>query len=137
MLINGVKRFYFKEIALALVVSLLIIGVVPKESMAYVVGATAPMETSRAKDMDKVQRLLESKLLAQKLKDAGLTTEEVRQRLDKLSDAELHQFTGQVDNVYPGGGIDIAIVVALLVIVVIVVALLKLSKKKIVIQDAK
>lgn len=129
-----VKRWYFKQIAVAVIFGLLIIGSVPAQSLAYMVDSsvvTAP--ASRAADMDNIQRVLESKLVSQKLSQAGLSMTEIKSRLDRLSDSDLHQFAKQIDSVYPGGD-ALGVIIAILVIVLLVLLILKIQNKKIVIQ---
>ncbi|MDP2690597.1 MAG: PA2779 family protein [Deltaproteobacteria bacterium] len=132
-----IKKMYFRQIALVVAFSMLIIGSIPAKSMAYVVGAEPFMKAvtgvSRAEDMAKLQRVLESKLVAGKLQSVGLTADEVETRVDKLSDSELHQFASQLDSLYPGGD-GLGIVIALLIIVILVMVVLKLADRKIVIR---
>lgn len=133
---DWVKNWYVRQIAWVVVLGLLIIGAVPAKSMAYVVtghNQAAASGVSRAADMDKVQRVLESKLVAEKLTDAGLTMEEVNERLDRLTDAELHQFAGQLDSLYPGGD-GLGVVITILIIVILVLVILKLTDRKIIIK---
>ncbi len=131
---NWIKRLYFKQIAVAVIFGLLIIGSVPTESMAYVVGSNyqeAPV--SRAADMEKVQRVLESKVVSEKLQKVGLSMTEIRARLDKLSDSELHQFASRVNSLYPGGD-ALGVIIGLLIIAILVVLILKLTEHKIILK---
>lgn len=129
-----VKKLYFRQIALALAFSMLIIGSIPSKSMAYVVGVEkAESFSTRAADVDRVQRVLESKLVSEKLSQAGLSMTEIKSRLDKLSDTELHSFASQLDSLYPGGD-ALGVVIALLIIVILVMVILKLADRKIVIR---
>lgn len=131
---NLVKKMYFRQVALVLAFAILIIGSIPAKSMAYVVGAEGVADgSSRAADMATAQRVLESKLVSEKLNDAGLTDSEIKNRLERLSDSELHQFAGQLDSLYPGGD-ALGLVIALLIIVILVMVILKLSDRKIVIK---
>ncbi len=128
-----VKKLYFRQIALALAFSMLVIGSIPSKSMAYVVGVDRAESFSRAADIDRVQRVLESKLVSEKLSQAGLSMTEIKSRLDKLSDSELHSFASQLDSLYPGGD-AFGVVIALLIIVILVMVILKLADRKIVIR---
>lgn len=130
---NWIRNWRTKQIALALIMGLFIIGGIPAESMAYMAGSgNLAVASTRAADMDKVQRLLESKIVAQKLGQAGLSVQEVKTRLAKLSDQDLHSFAKQVDTLYPGG--DLGVVIAILIIVILVLVILKIQNKKIIIQ---
>src|SRR3989304_5337499 len=129
---NRVKRLYFKKVAFVVAFAILMVGSIPAKTMAYVVGAetiNAPVE--RAADMEKVQRVLESKVVAKRLTSMGLTNDEARDRLAKLSDAELHQFAKQIDALYPGGG-GLEILIAMLIIVILVLYILKMTDRKII-----
>ncbi len=133
---NVIRKLYLRQIALVVAFSMLIIGAIPARSMAYMLGAgpavQAATQSTRAEDMAKVQRVLESKLVAGKLQAAGLTPSEVKTRLQKLSNADLHQFASRIDNLYAGG--DFGVVIGLLVIVILVLVILKLMDRKIVLQ---
>lgn len=129
-----IKKICFKQIAVALAVSMFIIGSIPSKSLAYVAGSSAIVDSAqRAVDMENVQRVLESKLVSGKLEQAGLSMTEIKSRLDKLSDADLHQFASQLNSLYPGGD-GLGIVIALLVIIILVLVILKLSNRKLIIQ---
>lgn len=131
---NWVKKLYFKQVAFVVAFAILVIGAIPAKSMAFVVGIetiNAPIE--RAADMEKVQRVLESKMVSDKLTSMGLSADEVRERLAKLTDAELHQFAKQIDSLYPGGD-ALGAIIAILIIVILVLFILKMTDRKIIIK---
>lgn len=127
------KRLYFRQIALVVAFSMFVIGAIPAKSMAYVAGTEAVAASSRAVDMAKVQRVLESRLVADKLEATGLPTAEIMPRIERLTDDELHQFASQLDGLYPGGD-ALGVLIALLVIVILVMVIMKLSDRKIIIR---
>ena len=132
---NFVKRWYFKKIAVVLAFAIFAIGSIPRDSMAYIITSGTDIAASvqtRAADMASVQRVLEAKMIKERLVKMGFSGEEVKSRMDKLSDEELHQFAKKLDTLYPGG--DLGIIVVLLVIVILVMVILKLQDKKIVIK---
>ena len=129
-----IKKLCFKQIAIALAVSMLIIGSIPSKGLAYVTGSSGIVDSAqRAVDMDNAQRVLESKLVAGKLAQAGLSMTEIKSRLDKLSDSELHQFSSRINSLYPGGD-GLGVVIALLVIVILVLVILKIANRKVIIR---
>ena len=127
------KRLYFRQIALVVAFSMFVIGAIPAKSMAYVAGTEAVAAPGRAVDMAKVQRVLESRLVADRLEATGLPTAEIMPRIERLDDDELHQFASQLDGLYPGGD-ALGVVIALLVIVILVMVIMKLSDRKIIIR---
>lgn len=129
-----VKSWYFRQIALVLAFAMLAIGSVPAKSMAYVIGSDEVVaEHSREADIARIQRVLESKLVSDRLSQAGLTQDEINSKISQLSDDEVHSFASQLDSLYPGGD-ALGAVIALLIIVILVLVILKLSDRKIVIR---
>jgi len=86
----------------------------------------------RQEDLSKIQTVLESKMIHQRLADLGLSQEEITSRLAQLSDQEVHQVAGQIDALYAGGD-GLGVVIALLVIAILVVILLQLTGHKVII----
>jgi hypothetical protein len=84
---------------------------------------------TRGADLQRVQTVLESKMIQQRLEELGLTPEEINARLSQLSDAQLHQLATQLDSLMPGGDGGLGIIIALLVIAVLVVLFVYLFKR--------
>lgn len=131
-----VKSRYFRHIAAILAFTMFMIGAVPTRSMAVIVGTDAVLATaehSREADISRIQRVLESKLVADRLQQAGLTQEEIDSRIKNLTDEEVHSFASQLESLYPGGD-AFGVVIALLIIVILVMVILKLADRKIIIR---
>jgi hypothetical protein len=88
---------------------------------------------SRQQDLATLQRALENKLVQERLKALGYSDEEIKARLDQLSDGDLHNFATQIDTLTAGGD-GLGLVIALLVIIILVIIILKLMDKKIVVS---
>lgn len=136
---NWVKSWYFKQIAIVLALAVFCIAAIPARSMAYVVGADlvneagAEISSDRANDLETVQRTLESKIVAKRLSDLGLSTTEVTERLESLTDADLHYFASQIESLNPGGGL-VSGLGAILIILLLVLVALKITDRKIIIK---
>lgn len=91
-------------------------------------GSLGPSDPSiRQQDLQKIQALLEKKVISQRLKEFGLTPEEVASRLSQLSDKEVHQIASRIDELEAGG--DAAgFILGLLLIVLLVILILYLLK---------
>ena len=134
-----IKSLYFKQIAIILIFGLFVIGSMPAESMAYVVGSNydetqSASAFSRAADMAKIQRVLESRIISGKLESMGLSAREIKARLDKLPDSELHQFATRVNTLAPGGDGGLGLIIALLVIAIIVLVVLQLTHHEVIVK---
>ena len=110
-----------------LVVTTFVMAWVPPEGTAMLAPATtsgAGSDPSRAEDLQSIQRVLENKLIQQRLEDFGLTSEEINDKMNRLSDAQLHQMAAQIDALMPGGDVGLITVLVVLLIVLIIVILI-------------
>lgn len=119
-----------------LAIMTLAMGLHPSETVAMLAPALPAAESSsdpvRMADLQKVQAVLESKVVRQRLEDFGLSQEEINARLAGLSDSQLHQFAIDVDAIIPAGD-GLGIVVVLLVIAILAVILVYLLNHRIVV----
>jgi len=127
------KRPIIKYVSWYLIVAMFIIGVTPRVYAGF-----SPSEVmnispiDRASDLQKIQTVLEMKMISERLKALGLTPDEIQKRLSQLSDAQIHQFSLQLDELKVGGD-GFGIVIALLVIAILVVILIYLTGHRVVV----
>ena len=78
---------------------------------------------SRSGDLRTLQRVLENKVVHQRLQDLGFTDEQINSRVNQLSDAQLHQVASQINTLFPGGqdGTVWTIVGILLIVVLVII----------------
>jgi hypothetical protein len=102
-------------------------GMTPTDAYALLMpselatGAVTPAD-QRAADLQQIQSNLESKLVAQRLSDLGLTQDEVQVRMQSLTDDQIHQVAQNLDGVQMGG--DLILILAIVGAVVLILALL-------------
>jgi hypothetical protein len=108
---------------------LISIGGFPVDGIAMLIpsdaGAVTGASSARATDLGTIQATLESKVVAQRLADLGMTTAEVKDRLSALSDEQLHQVAQNIDGLQPGGAL--ILILAIIGAVVVVLAILGLA----------
>ena len=118
-----------------LAVTTLVTGIFPPDASAMLAPPTTAGESgaglNRTADLQKVQSVLEAKVVRQRLEDYGLTAEEINARLSRLSDAQLHQLAMRIDAMIPAGDGGLGIVIALLVIAILAVILIYLLDHRI------
>lgn len=85
--------------------------------------------TKREIDEIKVRRALENKIVAEKLSSRGLSPEEVSQKLDQMSDEQVHQMASLADRIPAGGDAGLGIVITILVIFALVLLIIFLYKR--------
>jgi len=114
---------FLKGLSLYLIIAVFALTL-PAQGWAMLVPAGA--SEGRSTDLAKVQATLESSVVKQRLMDYGLTAEETVNRLNSLSDEQIHQFASNLDSVQAGGDV-LGDVLVILLIVVIVIAILELT----------
>ncbi|MCS7307906.1 MAG: PA2779 family protein [Aquificaceae bacterium] len=122
--------------ALVLSVALWFFAFNSAPAVAGLVGSKPPFEvssTSREEDLSKIQRVLESKEVQEKLKAYGLTKEEVENKLSQLNDEQIHLLAKASDKVLAGGDV-LGFTIGVLIVAILVVVLLRLLNKEIIIR---
>jgi len=127
VLMNGLL---VRRIAMMLVVVMGLISFMPKVEASFVPSDESFSSISRQNDMATIQRALEHKLVKERLKDLGYTDEEIKARLDRLSETEIHSLAAQLDSLLPAGD-GLGVVIALLVIAILVIVILMLTGHRI------
>jgi hypothetical protein len=122
-----------RRIAIMLVVSMALISIVPQVDAAFISSDESFSYNMRQQDTATIKKVLEQKLVKQRLKALGYSEDEVKARLDKLSDNELHRFATQLDALAAGGDV-LGVLVAILVIVGIIALILFITGKRVSIQ---
>jgi hypothetical protein len=98
-----------------------------------------PMGSSKAgsqeiqKDIDTIQRALESKLVQEKLEAYGLTSDEVSAKLSSMTPEQIHMLSVASQDVLAGGD-GLGAVIAVLIIIILIIVILKLMHKEIIIR---
>jgi hypothetical protein len=113
-----------RGIATMLVVVMGLVSLVPRVEASFVPSDQFPSSISRHEDMATIEKALEQKLVRERLKDLGYTEEEIKARLDQLSDAEVHSLASQLDSLMPAGSWEAVVVVILLVAILVVLILM-------------
>ena len=123
--------FILKPVALYLAFAFFLIASIPQNSWAYLVDSQT-LNHSREADINKIQRVLESKMVSQRLSELGLSMDEINSKLQQLSDADIHQFASQLDSLMPGGILEF--IIGVLVIVILVLVILQITGHKVIVK---
>jgi hypothetical protein len=126
---------YMRSIAVYLACAMFIIGIAPRVDASFVPSSVLPIaQTDRAADLATIQKVLEVKVVKERLADLGLTQQEIQSRLSQLSDQQLHSAAQQLDNLKVGGDSGLGIIIALLVIAILVILILQLTGHKVIVK---
>ncbi len=121
------KKTFMKHVTWFLVVAMFVIGITPRVyagfSASEVIGFSA---IDRASDLGKIQNAIETKMIGERLKQIGLTADEIQKKLSQLTDQQIHQLAQQLDELRVGGDsgwVAFGIVIGLAAIAVLVIYL--------------
>jgi len=73
-------------------------------------------------------------MVGERLKEFGLTQDEIRTRLDQLSDPQIHQLALKVDDLRVAADDGLGIIIALLVIAILVIVIIMLTGHRVVVK---
>jgi hypothetical protein len=106
-------------------------------TLAGLVGSLASPDLQasemRAEEMIKIQVALENELVRAKLHAYGLTADEVDQKLDQMTDEQIHLLAQAADDILAGGN-GVGLAIGILLIILLVVVILKLMDKTVVVR---
>lgn len=119
-----------------LVVALVVIGIAQRVFAGFSPSEAIFIEKfDRSSDLIKVQKVLEMKMVGERLKELGFTPNEIQGRLDQLSDEQLHQLALHLDELQVGG--DGGWIAVILLIAILVVLIYYLSGYRLVSRGTK
>ncbi len=124
---------FMKHVSWYLVLAMFIIGIAPRVDAGLAPSdIIALTQVDRTADLGKIQKVLETRAISERLAQFGLTQDEIQKRLTQLSDQQIHQTALQLDDLKIGQD-ALGVIIALLVIAILVVLLLQLTGHKVII----
>jgi hypothetical protein len=128
---KAIRKYVIWYLAVAIVV----IGMTPKVQAGFSPSeAIGLASVERASDLQRIQKFLELKMVGERLKGYGFTSEEIQSRLNSLSDPQIHQLALKIDDWKVGGDSGLGVIIALLVILILVVIVLQITGHRIVVK---
>jgi hypothetical protein len=118
-----VKASWMKCISWYLVAAMFVIGITPRVYAGFSPSEPASLLTfDRSSDLEKIQKVLEIKMVRERLKEFGFTPDEIEKRLTQLSDQQIHQLVLQLDELkVAGDGWAVAFLFLLIAILIVLV----------------
>ena len=118
------KKKIAKWVTWYMIVAMFLLGITPRVdasiSPSEVIGQP---QMNRTTDLDKIQKIIEIKMIRERLNALGFSQEEIQTRLTRLSDEQVHQLALNLDELKVGGDEAVAV---LIVLVIVAIALLVL-----------
>jgi len=115
------KKKIEKYVTWYMVTVMFLIGITPRVYAGF-----SPSEVmnlppiDRQSDLEKIQKVLESKMVRERLKALGFTQNEIQMRLSQLNEEQIHQLASKFDEMHVGGDAGEVLIVVLLVAILVV-----------------
>lgn len=115
------KKKFPRFVAWYMAIVMMLLGICPPVDAGFSPSEPlASSQTERVVDWQAIQRVLESKIVAERLKALGFSPDEIQARLSLLDDRQLHQLAQTIDELRVGGNAAELIIVALLTAILVV-----------------
>jgi hypothetical protein len=104
-----------------MVTVMFLIGITPRVYAGFSPSEAITLSPiDRHSDLQKIQKVLESKMIRERLRQLGFHEEGIQKRLHQLTDEQIHQLALRLDELKVGGDSLGVVIVALLVAIVAV-----------------
>lgn len=110
-----------KRTTILLIVLMSLISMVPHVEATFIPSAESQSGLMRDQDIQIIKKALENKRVKQRFQDLGFSEQEIQERMDQLSDQEVHSLAMEIDSLTQGGIFEVAIAVLLIVLLVVVI----------------
>ena len=126
------KKKMAKWVIWYMVAAMFLIGITHRADAAFSPSEGLPfLQSDRQSDIQKIQRVLEVKMVFERLKAFGFTQDEIQARLNQLNDLQIHQMAQNLDELNVGGDGG-EVVIAILLIAILVVLIIYLSGHRVI-----
>lgn len=119
------KSSWMKMISCYLVVAMFVLGITPRLYAGFSPSEAVSILTfDRSSDLEKIRKVLEMKMVRERLKNFGFTPNEIEKKLSQLDDQQIHQLALNLDELKVGGNTWVWVLVILLLAAIGVIAYL-------------
>jgi len=132
------KSSWMKMISCYLVVAMFVIGITPRVYAGFSPSEAISILTfDRSSDLEKIRKVLEMKMVRERLKEFGFTPNEIEKKLSQLSDQQIHQLAVQLDELKVGGNGWAWLLVIVVLIAIGIVVYFYVTGHRVVIEKEK
>ncbi len=122
-----------KCLASYLVVAMFVIAIVTPAKAAFSPSEAVLTPSMRTGDVEKIQTVLEHKVIKQRLQDLGFNQTEIAARLAQMTDDQIHSFAQRLDELNVGGD-ALGAVIGVLLIIILVIVILHLTGHRVLVR---
>jgi hypothetical protein len=135
--VGKMKSSWMKMISWYLVAAMFVIGITPRVYAGFSPSeAISILNLDRASDLEKIRKVLEMKMVRERLKAFGFTPDEIEKKLNQLSDQQIHQLSLSLDELKVGGD-GWAVLIVILLIAILVGVIIYVTGHRVVLERGK
>lgn len=128
-------KLFLRCVSWYLVFAMFLIGITPKVYAGFSPSdVLALSHVDRISDLERIQKILETKMIRKRLDQIGFSQHEIQTRLSKLNDQQIHQIALRLDEIRVGSSAGVVLGV-LLLIGILFGAWLYFTGKRVVIEN--
>jgi hypothetical protein len=119
---STMRHHWLRSSTVLMLTLMFMLGIGPR-AFSGMVPSTPPAgtEINRAHDLQMVQTALEQKQVQAQLLAAGYTADEVATRLDRMSDADLHQLALHAEQAQAAGWVGFVLAVMVIALIAVII----------------
>ena len=132
------KLSWMKMISCYLVVAMFVLGITPRLYAGFSPSEAVSFLTfDRSSDLENIRKVLEMKMIRERLKNFGFTHNEIEKKLSQLDDQQIHQLALSLDELKVGGNGVAWVLVILILIAIGVIVYFYVTGHRVVIEREK
>lgn len=108
------RKTFIKYVSTYLVMAMFVIGIVPRAYAGFSPSeVVAFLKADRSADLGNIQKILEMKMIRERLDKLGFSEHEIQRRLGQLSDQQIHQLALTLGEFKVGGDAEVLLILLL------------------------
>ena len=132
------KSLWIKMISCYLMVAMFVLGITPRLYAGFSPSEAVSILTfNRSSDLEKIRKVLEMKMVQERLKNFGFTPNEIEKKIGQLDDQQIHQLALSLDELKVGGSGWAWVVVILVLVAIGVIVHFYVTGHRVVIEREK
>ena len=113
------RRKVTKWVTWYMVTVMFLLGITPRVDAGFSPsGVIGQPQMNRTADWDKIQKVIEIKMIRERLNALGFSQEEIQMRLNHLSDEQVHQLALNLDELKSGGDDAVTVIIVLVIVAI-------------------
>jgi hypothetical protein len=132
----NMKRF--RKPVLALVIATYLAVFFTSPAIAGMIGSLGSSQKTdvqiRSEEINKIQRVLETRVVNEKMQAYGLQPDEIKAKLQGMSNEQIHMLSQTSDRLLAGADGSAVFVITLIVVILLVILIVKLMDKTVTVK---